>query len=233
MKRFLSVISIATATSTMLIAACGKNSETTASKHLEEKTAQAGDKSSQQDTKIVDPKEIAKCAAIDNQVLRLSCYDNLAQKYGQVAVTKSTSTMAKGSWKTSSKTDPLTDKTIHFARVEAQEGRGRNGDVVSLQVRCQDGTTEAYINWNSYLGMDQISVVSRIEKAQPVKSTWFISTDRKASFMPQPVTTLKKFIDANTYIVNLTPYGENPVTAIFDISNADEAFKDIRKACNW
>ena len=51
--------------------------------------------------------------------------------------------------------------------------------------------------------------------------------------MPNPVLKLKKFIGGNSYVASLTPYSENSVTAIFDITGAADAFADIRMDCKW
>jgi type VI secretion system protein VasI len=53
-----------------------------------------------------------------------------------------------------------------------------------LLVRCQNARTEAFINWSSFLGSDNLNVTSRIDKAAAVTTSWNISTDHKASFVP-------------------------------------------------
>lgn len=212
---------------------CNQKTESTTSSTTAIPSVNVSEASTVQATLSIGAKEVAKCSVIDNQIQRLSCYDSLATKYGQVATTKNTTTETKGGWVTATDFDPLTDKAVHRARLVAQVGRGRHGDEIVLRVRCSNGKTEAYIDWSTFLGSDDIEVTSRIDKAQPQKLKWSLSTDHKASFMPQSAMNLKKFIGASTYIVNLTPYSENPITAIFDVSGADEAFKDIRQECKW
>jgi type VI secretion system protein VasI len=214
-------------------AACGQKTEPSISSTPSAQSTNTNGTPTGQETLGIDPKELAKCAAIENQVQRVSCFDVLANKYGQAPTTVNTTSGSKGRWQTSTETDPLTDKSVHRARVEAHEGRGKYGDAISLHVRCKSGKTEAYVNWSTFLGSDDIAVTSRIDKSPAEKSNWSISTDHKASFMPKPLQTLKKFSGATTFVVNLTPYGENPVTAIFDISGAEEALKDIKQACSW
>ncbi|PYD84238.1 DNA primase, partial [Pseudomonas syringae pv. pisi] len=43
----------------------------------------------------------------------------------------------------------------------------------------------------------------------------------------------KEMMESDKFIVNVTPYSESPVTAIFDTSGAEAAFADIRKGCSW
>jgi type VI secretion system protein VasI len=202
-------------------------------------TSNKSSKSSPKDNKTstnagvlaIGSKELAKCAAIDNQVLRLICYDELAKKYNQVATSKNTSTTSKGRWKTSTDKDPLTDKIIYYAQLTASEGRGKYGDRIDLLFRCKNGEIDAYVNWSTFLSTSSISVTSRIDKNPAKESSWSLSTDYKASFIPQPEETLEKFIGASSFVVNVTPYSENPITAIFNITGAEKALSDIRRSC--
>ena len=181
----------------------------------------------------VPKKEVALCAAEANTVKRLECYDLLAIRHDQAPKETVTSTTSKGKWITKTNTDPLTDKSVFIALLEAESGKGSYGDTVSLLVRCQDNTTEAYINWNTFLGSEGIRVTSRIDKNPAKTSRWDISTDHKASFMPGAATTLKGFIGATSFVANLTPYSESPITAVFDITGAESALEDISKGCGW
>lgn len=174
-----------------------------------------------------------KCAAETNTVNRLSCFDDFAKANNLAPSSKDTTPSAASKWQTSTDKDPLTDKSVHYAMLKADEGRGRFGDQIDLIIRCKSGQTEAYINWSTFLGSERLSVTSRIDKSPASTSSWGISTDHKASFMPQQVATLKRFEGASSFVVSLTPYSESPVTAIFDITGASDAFKDIRRDCKW
>jgi len=37
----------------------------------------------------------------------------------------------------------------------------------------------------------------------------------------------------DNFLTQITPYGENPVMATFDIQGLKEAIKPLRKACGW
>lgn len=222
-----------TLSSIVFIGACGQKTESSTVRASSPQLLDTNEASTSLETQGIGSKELAKCAVINNQLQRLSCYDDLAKKYGQAPASVNTTSGFKGRWRTSTDTDPLTDKSVQHASVEAHEGRGRYGDALTLHIRCRNGKTEAYVDWSTFLGSDYITVTSRIDKLQAEKSTWSLSTDKKASFMPQAVTTLKKFIGASSYVVNLTPYSENPITAVFDVSASEEAFKDIRRDCKW
>lgn len=179
-------------------------------------------------------KDLARCAATENPITRLACYDSLASDRGAAPETKSTASSEAGKWETLTRTDPLTDKSIHLAILEADTGEGRFRMKPSIVIRCQDNRTEMYINWNDFLGSSPISTTYRLDKEPAQRSGWSLSTDKKAAFFPgSPVPMLKKLINSSTFVANVTPYNESPVTAIFDVTGADKALADIRKGCNW
>lgn len=181
----------------------------------------------------LEAKALTSCAAESNPVKRLSCFDALAKANGLAPQTIDTSTTSAGKWATSTDTDPLTDKAVHYAMLTADEGKGRFGDNVTMIIRCKNTRTEVFINWNTFLGTEGLNVTSRIDRNPAGTAYWTISTDHKASFMPQATAALKKFEGASSFVVNLTPYSESPITAVFDISSSNEAFKDIRRDCKW
>lgn len=182
----------------------------------------------------IEDRQVASCAAMKNPIERLACYDKLADTHDLAPKTVATPAHGKGKWHTSTSTDPLTDKAIYVATLDADSGRGRFGEGIDMVVRCAKGETDLYINWESFLGTDGISLTYRVGKAKAVKSTWLVSTDNKSSFYPgSPVSTLKAMIDTDSFVANVTPYSESPVTATFDTSGAKEALSDIRTACKW
>lgn len=180
-----------------------------------------------------DNQALMKCASEGNEIKRLECFDEFTRRNNLAPTLKITNKSLRGRWRTFSQNDPLTDRSVHYATFDASDGKGRFGEAVQLIVRCKSGETEAFINWNTFLGTDSISVTDRIDKSPAKKSSWGISTDRKASFMPNALSTAIKFIESSSYVANLTPYGENPITAIFSIGGAKEAFADIRRDCKW
>lgn len=189
----------------------------------------------------VSKEEIAVCADIATLSIRHTCYDDLAARHGLASANAATAkheepaapAPATGAWMISVRTDPLTDKEIHSAILIAKTGRSRYGNSQALTVRCSNNQTEMYINWNDYLGSDAYTTY-RVGQAKAVTSNWSLSTDKQAAFFPgSPVATLKQMMESDTFAASITPYNESPVTVVFDITGAAEAFSGIREACNW
>lgn len=179
-------------------------------------------------------KEVIQCAALENSVERLSCYDVLADRKGLSKQTTITQSIGKGKWSTSTTTDPLTDQSIYVALLDADSGSGRYGGRVGMVVRCSKNTTEWYVNWNSFLGTETTTVTHRVGKSKAQRKSWVVSTDHKSSFYPgSPVPILKEMMKSDSLVANVTPYSESPLTASFNTSGAEAALADIRKGCGW
>ena len=138
-----------------------------------------------------------------------------------------------GKWDVSVSKDELTDNKTVFVSLNASSGRGKYGDTVSLMLRCKNNKTEMYINWHTFLEVDDIEVIDRVDDKKAETSHWGISTDRKTSFRRNPVAQIKKMLDSKKYVAQVTPYSENPITAVFETEGLDNAIKELRDTCHW
>jgi type VI secretion system protein VasI len=119
----------------------------------------------------------------------------------------------------SESSDPLDDlKTVTFI-LTADKGKGSYGDSVTFVVRAKETQEpEAFINWNSYLG-EEAFVTSRVGDDPAEDCLWSISTDHKASFYPGEIYSfINRLTTTNKLVARVTPYGESPITAEFDMS---------------
>lgn len=177
---------------------------------------------------------LSKCASMENSVSRLVCFDDLAKERGAAPTAVSTTSDGAGKWRTSTDTDPLTDKSVYFAMLLSDSGESRFNRKPLLVVRCKDNKTELYITWHDFLGTNSIATTYRIDKDAAQQSKWSLSTDKKAAFFPgSPIQMLKRLSESTSFVANVTPYNESPVTAVFDTTGANKALSDLRKGCGW
>lgn len=181
----------------------------------------------------VTDKDIAKCAALEGDLSRLECYDNLAKANNLAGKQiEPTPILEKGKWEVEISKNPIDDtKTVILALV-ADSGTSKWNKPIVLLVRCQSKYTELFINWGSYLG-DRAVVLSRIGDNQADSYAWNLSSDKIASFYPKPIPFLKEMMSSNKYVAQLTPYNESPITAIFDTTGMENAIKPLRETCGW
>lgn len=180
-------------------------------------------------------REIAKCAAKSGDAARLICYDNLAQSLG-VDEPVTTSTKGRGEWNVTTRRSPIDDSTNVYLSVQSEETVRSDYNTVrpTLHVRCKENTTNVFLAWNLYLGLDETRMLTRFDKEKATTKTWSISTDNKAVFARgSDIALVKRMIRHEKLLTKITPYGESPLVATFKIGGLSEAIKPLRKACHW
>lgn len=177
--------------------------------------------------------ELLTCSAIDAAESRLACYDGLADDASAPIV------LSSDHWYVTSDTNPVDDSTTVFFATEAVEGSttSRYGDGYILKLRCQSGELAAWVTWNEYLGLDTTEVTYRVGTASAVTDTWYISTDNQSSFFSRNQSPTRAFIeklaasDNSKLITQVTPYGENAATGIFDVSGLSDMLPQLYEHC--
>tara|TARA_Y100000748_G_scaffold285711_1_gene268452 strand:- start:7401 stop:7961 length:561 start_codon:yes stop_codon:yes gene_type:complete len=128
-----------------------------------------------------------------------------------------------GLWSIGEDINPIDDTKTFTAILNAKSGKSKWGDKVYLVLRYKSGESEVYINWGSYLG-NAAFVITRIGSQKANKTQWSISTDKKATFYKgSAIDFIGKLKNHDKAVFQVTPYGENPITAIFDIKGLSAA----------
>lgn len=185
--------------------------------------------------KATDREAIAKCAAHKAPAERLVCFDSLAKSIG-VDKPLTTVTASKGKWLVQSDKSPINDSTNVFLSLDSEKAlrSGYKTVTPTLVIACSEGKTNVYINWDLYLGLQSTTMLTRLDKEKAVTKTWIISTDNKAVFVSgSDVIFAKQLMVHQSLLAQITPYGENPVMATFEVGGLSEAIKPLRRACNW
>ena len=181
----------------------------------------------------IDEKEIAKCAAVVGDLARLECFDNLAKaKNLDGRQVQPTTIEGRGEWSVSVDINPIDDSKSVFLILAAESGQSRWGGAVYLVARCKSNETDLHINWKDYLG-SEASVLTRVGNNKAITKRWGLSTDSKATFHRKPIPFIKEMLTSNKLVAQVTPYNENPVTAVFNTSGLENAVKPLRETCGW
>lgn len=146
-----------------------------------------------------------------------------------------------GKWTVNRDSNPIDDTATVVARLVADEGRSQYGRAVTFTARCKSDKTEAYLNWNTYVGDDSSSVYEdwkyvtvRLGDKPSKEQRWGVSTDNEGTFAPDWAgTLLKEMVQEERMVVQMTPYGANPITAIFDIRGLEGPLREISEECGW
>ena len=172
------------------------------------------------------------CKAISADLDRLACYD---KESGRTPKKEPIQTIARSKWDARKETSAMTDKTNVFLSLESNEvincGWNR-GAKIALLLRCTDGTTAAIFQTGCHMASSEYRVDA--EKARTVSGTE--STNNRTLGLwsgGQSIPFIKQLIGKSKLTARMTPYGENPFTATFDIAGLEEAIKPLRKECQW
>ena len=146
-----------------------------------------------------------------------------------------------GAWRMRTDINPIDDTQTVTLSLAAKVGTSRTGAPVTFVARCESNTTEVYVIWGNFLGDDSGDVYSewkrvtvRIGTEQAREERWNVSTDRNATFAPSWAGNfLKELLDEDRLVLQTTPYGENPNTAIFEVSGLRGVLGELAETCNW
>tara|TARA_R110001583_G_scaffold31978_2_gene108998 strand:+ start:6083 stop:6697 length:615 start_codon:yes stop_codon:yes gene_type:complete len=180
-------------------------------------------------------KEVATCAAKAGDLERLECYDKLARRHKlDVPTLAPAPTTGVGKWSVRDERNPIDDTRTVSLSLIADSGASKWDKPVVLFVRCQSNETDMFIVWNDYLGMGTSRVTARVGSARAETKSWLNSTDNQATFYPSSVIGyVKKMMASPSFVAQVTPYNESPVTVTFDLTGMSNALAPLRETCKW
>ena len=175
---------------------------------------------------------VGRCSAKAGDLERLACYDPLAHTLGFGRTAVSVRTAGSGRWRTDRERNPLDDTPTITLTLAATTGRSRFGEPARLFIRCRSHEVEIFIDWASYLGMDETQVTSRIGAEDAASEAWSNSTNNQATFYQgDKLALVRRLAAASRFVAQVTPYAESPVTAVFDVGGLQPALTAFRQAC--
>lgn len=194
----------------------------------------------------INKNEFIKCQSVVDVDTRLTCYDKLlppktteseSTEKMVDAAKDDTTPVSTGYWQISTESSPIDDSEnvslILLANDSYQNAYGQQV-TPALYIRCKENKTETYIYWDTYLGLDETSMLYRLDKQKPKTKVWDISTNSKSVFYRGNVIDyIKTLSKANNMYAGITPYGDSPISATFDLTGLTAALKPLQKACRW
>ena len=128
---------------------------------------------------------LAECAAVDDTLRRLACYDELASSVGLeppevIAIPeayayrpddspeRAVDLPATGEWAETVATDADGEPTSVSLSSWAVAGASTEGYAISMTISCRRGRTSLSVGWQDYLGSSEGSLASRYPLAFPV-----------------------------------------------------------------
>lgn len=108
----------------------------------------------------------------------------------------------------------------------------------ALIVRCQEQSTEAYIQTGSaaatvYGELDAARVRVRWDDDAAREQVWHESTDHEALFVPNGVAFTRRLAASHQLRVEFTPFNASPVVMNFDTVGFEDHARAIAQTCKW
>jgi type VI secretion system protein VasI len=191
---------------------------------------------------------LAECAAVEDTLLRLACYDELASSAGlepppviaipeayadrsQDTPERAAELPATGEWMESVERDSDGDPTAVSLSSWAIAGASTEGYAISMTISCRRGRTSLSVRWVDYLG-SWTEIATRIGVEPAGTREWNLSGDGRSAFYPgRTLAFIENMAEAGSVSFEVTPYSKRPVIADFDTSGLGDALAPWRQMC--
>jgi type VI secretion system protein VasI len=88
-----------------------------------------------------------------------------------------------GDWDVRESTNLLDGTRTVPAGLTSTDGTGTYGDPIELILRCMSGELDVFIFWDSYLGLDDTTITTRLGDISTINTArWNISHDQRSQF---------------------------------------------------
>ena len=174
--------------------------------------------------------EFFECAGIYDDRDRIECYDQLA---GSLVEDAPAGVRGVGRWEVSIETDEDNNTIAVSLTGAAESDKTQSEESITVVMRCRNGDTDLYINWQDYLG-NEASVQTQIGDQGAVTQNWNLSASHQSSFYPDDSTEfITQLLNADLLVAQVSPYRARPVRATFNLTGLSDAIVPLRQTCNW
>ena len=103
-----------------------------------------------------------------------------------------------------------------------------------LVLRCRRNIVDAAIDWDRFIGRQDVAVAYRVDNSRPIATTWKISASSTAAIVPE--RQVRQFVQSlrsrNELIAQVTTDKGAKVDGTFILTNANRAIDAVLSACN-
>ncbi|MFQ5515563.1 MAG: type VI secretion system-associated protein TagO [Myxococcota bacterium] len=149
----------------------------------------------------------------------------------------------KSRWRSQTETSPLDDSTNVYLWIEADDsisGWLESNVRPTLNIRCKENTTNAYINlkmrpdteYGSY-GSQYAYVTLRFDDDNAFQEKFGVSTDGEAVFFPRHIGYVKQMLKHQKLLIRFTPANASPQLTTFNLEGLEGHIAPLREACHW
>lgn len=144
------------------------------------------------------------------------------------------SVLETGSWVISSSQDALDRRKRIYASLRSKNSISNVigfKESAQLMLRCDGGKFQAYVNWPSFLGMEDVDVRYRIGESPIRSASWGISTDGTAAFIYNPTSFVTYLYGQRELAIGMKSWGKTEQSVTFDVTGIENVIKRLQDGC--
>jgi type VI secretion system VasI family protein len=188
---------------------------------------------------------VGKCVYITKTIERLECYDDAARDFDIMEAEDLDvidTDLDTGRWTIKSEFSDLDNKRTYFLSLDSEERATYNDGTTSrplLVISCiADKRNDAslYIVWDKQLApkMRSIYIKTRFDREAQYAEHWSLSSDKKATFSPEPRAVIRDMIKSRYLRVDALMSKYNTVNNVtFDLTGFKNAVRVVKDECGW
>ena len=103
-------------------------------------------------------------------------------------------------------------------------------------IRCRENVTSFVFFPETYLGLNAVEIIYRIDDASAQRARWNISSTHQSAGLWNGGTAipfLQQLLGKSRLVLRVQPDSGSLVTATFDLTGVDDAIQAVRDACRW
>lgn len=172
------------------------------------------------------------CSKETDTIKRIECYDKLAKKDDVSANSEVKSDV--GNWSVKEEQVKRNHIIVTFTNI-TKNIEGSDLEEIPLIIECNSKVRPyIYVNWFSKLGIRAL-VTSHFDDEESKELSWTLSTNGEASFYPKRsfngMPIVEKYTKHDKFFASTIPYGNDRVSAVFDLSGLEELVKPYAEVC--
>ena len=183
--------------------------------------------------------QFGQCSEIRSYVLRLQCFDRIAEDMGIVRLEKTETGLATfGRWHAVDVVSAGGEHTTTMHLPANRPYRAQSGDEYTpeLILSCKAKHTDMYIDWKAPISntllLKSLDVVYIFDNDVGVSTSWEVSLDRNAVYIPQTMQFIQSMHGKKVLIVqmSLTQY-IGMVSMTFTLDGLEDVLKMMAQRC--
>lgn len=178
----------------------------------------------------VDEDNFTRCASIALQEDRLRCFDQMAEEYAiPVGEARLSEANERSKWILN---DSLPERISVSLTADTVPSAAPPDNLPVLSIACAEGELEVAIDWKTYLG-GKNELLIRMGERDAMQADWRREAGDQITILPEGAADFVRELRAvDRLLAQTVPFGEDPVTAVFDVRGLDSALVPVQQACN-